>query len=118
MAKSVGKFFKKLFRKRKASEITNRLIDSLDYGTNINLFIIKAKAKLLLMFRNFQLQKINGVSVNSCKCKSVLKYIDNRSERRGYNEKFLNEMKKTCQKLHSCDLSGGRKFIKNTKKKC
>jgi len=121
--KSVGKFFKKLFKRKKASEITNSLLNSLDYGTNINLFIIKQKALMLLMFRNLQLQQQSGGNVvgnskASCQCDNVLKYINDNLQKQGYNQKFLSEMNNFCLKQPNCVTpTAGLKYINFFKKK-
>jgi len=106
IAKGIGKFFKKIFQKKTASQITISLIDSLDYGTNINLFIIKQKSILLYMFRNQQLQQQNGISSASCLCSNVLKYIDVAAQKNGYNQRFLEEMNTVCSKQPNCVTSG------------
>jgi len=110
--KKIGKFFKNIFKRRTASQITTSLLNSLDYGTNINLFIIKQKAILLLMFRNLQLQQqsvgnVVGDSKASCQCDNVLKYINDNMQRQGYNQRFLNEMQTFCSKQPNCVSNSG-----------
>jgi len=54
-------------KKKTAAQITPNLLNNLQTGTNINLFVIQQKAILLLKFRDFQLgqKKLEKINQNA-----------------------------------------------------
>jgi len=82
-------------KKKTAAQITPRLLNKLKVGKNINLFVIKQKALLLLKFRTFQLSTKKKNNKTKCFCKQVLNYIDE-TQKNDYKEKLQAEMEKVC----------------------